>query len=78
MIILAGVVVFCLLQGYPPGLVLAKAPNVSGHIVLRKGKTVDFIKLAYPKDKYLLFKYGPQDKETRIPVARIKTITFGE
>lgn len=54
-----------------------QVPNVSGYIVTRDGRTVTFTR-AEESSKYLSFKYGPEGKETRIPLADIARVIFGE
>ena len=51
--------------------------NVSGFVLSRDGITTNFTRLD-PRAKVFSFKYGPEDKETTIPAAKVREITFGD
>lgn len=55
-----------------------EVPNFSGYIVTRVGKTVTFTRARGDHSKLFCFKYGPEDKKTKIPLATVKEIIFGE
>jgi len=58
------------------GLAAMAVPNVSGHLITRDGRTIEFTGL--PGSFHLVFRHGADDRETRIPFAQASEIVFGE
>ncbi len=62
---------------YQPGLAQESVSNVDGFFITRDGKTVIFSRVHH-NSKTIRFTYGPENKQTDIPLAMVEQITFGD
>ena len=63
--------------GSEPGFGQESVSNVDGFFITRDGNTVSFSRV-HLNSKTIRFTYGPEDKQTEIPLAAVEEVIFGD